>query len=193
MQCYLGTRSKSKQDSCPNLFFRIERNGQFQDLKINRIREGESVRLLGIWLDTDLSFKDFHSKIYKKLSFAAYALNRVKHFLDFDTLRILYYAFFHSHLEFSSTFLISSSMTLFSKIETLQKKVIRMLMGLPRYSHTAEAFWVLEILPFKTLCIFNCLKFMLQFRTRQLTSAFNNDFSTIREMNNRNLRNTYDF
>ena len=31
------------------------------------------------------------------------------------------------------------------KIESLQKKAIRLLMGLPRISHTAEAFWALNI------------------------------------------------
>ena len=37
------------------------------------------------------------------------------------------------------------------KIESLHKKAIRLLMGLPRISHTAEAFWALSILPFRKL------------------------------------------
>ena len=62
-------------------------------------------------------------------------------------MKLLYYSFFHSHLEFSSTFLMRASNIIIDKIESLQKKAIRLLMGLPRISHTAEAFWALNILP----------------------------------------------
>ena len=48
--------------------------------------------------------------------------------------------FFHSHLEFSSTFLYASSIKNSKKIESLQKQAIRLLIGLPRISHTSEAF-----------------------------------------------------
>ena len=40
------------------------------------------------------------------------------------------------------------------KIETIQKKAIILLIGLPRLSHTSEAFFgVLNILPFSALCL----------------------------------------
>ena len=66
---------------------------------------------------------------------------------------------FHSHLEFSSTFLMLTSNKNIDKIESLQKKAIRLLMGLPRISHTAEAFWALNILPIRKLGIFNVIKY----------------------------------
>ena len=48
------------------------------------------------------------------------------------------------------------------KIESLQKKDISLLMGLLRIFHTAEAFWALNILPFRKLGIFNVLQFLFQ-------------------------------
>jgi len=48
--------------------------------------------------------------------------------------------FFHYHLEFSSTFLMLTSNKNIDKKESLQNKAIRLLIGLPRISHTAEAF-----------------------------------------------------
>jgi len=54
------------------------------------------------------------------------------------------------------------------KIESLQKKAIRLLMGLPRISHTVEAFWALNKLPFRKLGIFNVIKFLFQLRGDQL-------------------------
>ncbi len=89
-----------------------------------------------------------------------YAMKKMKNFLSFETMKLLYYSFFHSHLEFSSTFLMLTSNKNIDKIESLQKKAIRLLMGLPRISHTAEAFWALNILPFRKLGIFNVIKFL---------------------------------
>ena len=78
------------------------------------------------------------------------------------------------------------------KIESLQKKAIRLLMGLPRISHTAEAFWALNILPFRKLGIFNVIKFLFQFKGEQLPSTFKKDF-TSKNIKNANLRNRNDF
>ena len=49
------------------------------------------------------------------------------------------------------------------KIESLQKKSIRLLMGLPRISHTAEAFWTYV------------MKFLIQFKGDQLPPTFKKD------------------
>ena len=40
------------------------------------------------------------------------------------------------------------------KIESLQKKAVSLVMGLPRKSHTVEALWALKILPFRKFEIF---------------------------------------
>jgi len=49
----------------------------------------------------------------------------------------------------------------------IAKKAIRRSLGLPRISHTAEAFWALNILPFRNLGIFNVIKFLFQFKEDQ--------------------------
>ena len=58
------------------------------------------------------------------------------------------------------------------KIESSQKKTIRLLMGLPRISHTAEAFWALNTLPFRKLGISNLIKFLFQFKDDRLSPIF---------------------
>ena len=58
------------------------------------------------------------------------------------------------------------------KIESLQKIAISLLMGLSRISHTAEAFWALNILPFRKLGIFNVIKFLYQLKGDQLPPTF---------------------
>ena len=108
-------------------------------------------------------------------------------------MKLLYYSFFHSHLEFSFTFLMLTSNKNIDKIESLQKKAIRLLMGLPRISHTAEAFWALNILPFRKLGIFNVRKFLFQLKRDQLPPTFKKDFILSKNIKNANLRNRNDF
>ena len=55
-------------------------------------------------------------------------MNKIK-ILSFDTTKLLCYSFFHSHFEFSSTFPMLTSNKNNAKIESLQKKAIRLLMG----------------------------------------------------------------
>ena len=99
-------------------------------------------------------------------------------------MKLLYYSFFHSHLKFSSTFLMLTSNKKIDKIESLQKKAIRLLMGLPRISHTAEAYWALNILPFRKLGIFNVIKFLFQFKEDQLPPTFKKDFTLLKNIKN---------
>jgi len=49
----------------------------------------------------------------------------------------------------------------------IAKKAIRCSLGLPRISHTAEAFWALNMLPFRNLGIFNVIKFLFQLKEDQ--------------------------
>ena len=58
------------------------------------------------------------------------------------------------------------------KIKSSQKKAICLLMGLPRISHTAEAFWALNTLPFRKLGISNLIKFLFQFKDDHLSPIF---------------------
>jgi len=78
------------------------------------------------------------------------------------------------------------------KIESLQKKAIRLLMWLPRISHIVEAFWALSILPYRKLGIFNVIKFLFQLKRDQLTQTFKKDFILSKNIKNANLRNRND-
>ena len=79
------------------------------------------------------------------------------------------------------------------KIVSLQKKAFRLLMGLPRICHTAEAFWAMNIFPFRKLGIFVTIKFLFQFKGDQLPPTFEKDFIVSKIIKNANLRNRNDF
>ena len=67
-------------------------------------------------------------------------------------------------------------------------------MGLLRISHTAEAFWDLNILPFRKLWIFNVIKFVFQFKgDLDYPQNIKKDFILAKTIKNANLRNRNDF
>ena len=75
----------------------------------------------------------------------------------------------------------------------MQKKDIRLLMGLPRIFHTAEAFWALNILPFRKLGFFNVIKFLFQFKGDQIPPTFKIDFILSTNIKTATLRNRNGF
>ena len=47
------------QNDCPDVFFKLGESTR----KIERIKETDSVRFLGIWLETKLNFNDYFKKV----------------------------------------------------------------------------------------------------------------------------------
>ena len=66
---------------------------------------------------------------------------------------MLYYAHFHSHMNYCSLFFPLLPKKLLNKIATLQKKAIRALCNSSFRAHTDELFFKLDILPLKYLGI----------------------------------------
>ena len=84
----LFSNSLNAQNDCPDVFFKLGESTR----KIERIKETDSVRFLGIWLDTRsrLNFNDYFIKIYKRLTFSLYAMKKMKNLLSFETMKLLY-------------------------------------------------------------------------------------------------------
>ena len=93
----LFSNSLNAQNDCPDVFFKLGETTR----KNECIKETDLVRFLGIWMDTKMNF---FKKIYRRLTYSFYAMKKIKNFLSLKTMKLLYCSFFHSHLEFSSSF-----------------------------------------------------------------------------------------
>ena len=62
----LFKNSLNAQNDCPDVFFKLGESTR----RIRRIKDTDSVRFLGIWLDTILNFNDYFKKIYRRLAFS---------------------------------------------------------------------------------------------------------------------------
>ena len=90
---------------------------------------------------TSLNLQDHGNILISKLVKAVYLLNRLKHVLSLKTKKMLYYAHFHSHMNYCSLFFPLLLKKLLNKIATLQRKAIRSLCNSSFRAHTDELFF----------------------------------------------------
>jgi Reverse transcriptase (RNA-dependent DNA polymerase) len=110
-----------------------------------------SFKLLGVYLDENLSFNQHCAHVCSKLSQANYIIGRAKNFLPKQALKTLYYSVFHPHLLYCLPVYSCTSNKNINKLKIMQKKVIRSVCNANYNAHTEELFKQLNILPLEKL------------------------------------------
>ena len=120
-------------------------------VKINGklIRPSKVVKYLGLYIDSNLNW-NFNTKILAaKLSRSIGMLAKVRHYVDSDTLKSIYYAIFHSHLSYGSIIWAQNSNNRnVKRIMRLQKKAVRIIKFNHFREHADPIFKQLGILKF---------------------------------------------
>jgi hypothetical protein len=145
--------------------------------------EEKSVKFLGILIDDELNFKHHLSLIRSKLSKSLFQIRKAKNFLAKESLILLYYAIFHSHLAYATIVWSSANQSLINDIFKLQKKAIR-LITLSKYNaHTEPIFKKLNILPLPDLITFFQVQFVHRFIDNLLPQSFSNTWTRNNDRN----------
>ena len=108
-------------------------------------------KLLGIHFDETLSFNHHVDFLRNKLSKSLFCINRAKNLLDSHSLKMLYFALFHSNLLYCIGTLTSMSKTNASKIGKMQNKAIRSITNSKRRQTVNPLYENLRILPYEAL------------------------------------------
>jgi hypothetical protein len=134
-------------------------NSEIQ-IKIGRknINTSNEIKFLGLIIDNKLSWKGHIEYITPKLNSACYCIRAVKPFVSQDTLKIIYYSYFHAVMVYGLPFWGTSTDSI--KVFKLQKKAIRVMMGCKRSQSCRELFIKLKILPLPSQYIFSLLMFL---------------------------------
>jgi hypothetical protein len=137
-----------------------------------------SYKILGIFIDENLTFDLHTNHITAKLNRSLYCMNKVKNFLPQPAMKSLYYALIHSHLSYCPIIASCASNTNTKKILTSQKKAIRIISSKPSHAHTSPLFKNLNILPFNLMTKYAKLNFTHSVVYNYCPASFTNTWTT---------------
>ena len=171
-------------------------NGLFWHCKVmlKASKESRSYKLLGVYLDECLTFKNHENGVCNKINQSIYCINRAKKILSIKAQKSLYFALIHPHLLYCISVYSCTSSTILKRITLLQKKTIRIIKKSPPLAHTQPLFLQNKILPFDKLIMQSKLIFMHAVQYGYAHETFLNSWTTnIARNPNIQLRNADDF
>ena len=96
----------------------------------------QSLQILGITIDSKLSFTPHCNKACSSASSLLYAFRRIRHLLTTPQATLLYTSVIRPRLEYCSTLLIGTAQANIDKLEKCQNKAIRIIYKIPQRTHT---------------------------------------------------------
>ena len=134
------------------------------------------IKFLGITVDDKLSWRPHITNISTIISRNIGIINRLKFHIPLSSLLTLYFSLILPYLNYGLLAWGSAHQNLLDKLLLLQKKVIRIICGVPPRSHTEPLFIKHEILKIKDLYFFQLGQFMFNYNVNALPSIFNSMF-----------------
>jgi hypothetical protein len=122
------------------------------------LSEINHTKFLGLELDKNINWKNHVQKILPKLSSACYLIRRMSPFCNLTTLKMIYFAYFHSIMEFGIIFWGISVES--KKILLQQKRIIRAMTGTNSRTTCRNLFRKLGILTLPSQFIYSAMKFL---------------------------------
>ena len=147
-----------------------------------RIEETCKTKFLGVIIDNKLTWKDHINYISGKIARGIGVIIKARKFLNKKSLLSLYYSFIYPYLIYCNVVWGNTYKTYLEKITLLQKRVIRIIAGVPRLFSTDPLFSQMDML--KCGCINKYLVGRLMFRlhTRENQNSFNDFFIVNRDL-----------
>jgi len=134
--------------------FRLEIGGEILS-RISENAEEKYVKLVGIALDENLSFKHHINQIKAKLNRSNFIISRSGKFLPQEIRVLVYNSLVKSVLEFGCWVYGYAGKTVMDQLFKLQKKIVRNVAGVKRNVHTNELFVKLGLLKLQDLVEYN--------------------------------------
>jgi hypothetical protein len=128
--------------------------------KDKKVTAVDSIKFLGLTLDNSLSWKKHVEAIIPKLSAATFAMRVVNPFLSLDSLKLIYYSYFHSILSYGIIFWGNTPHS--NVIFKIQKKIVRIMTGIRNRDSCREYFKRLKILPLQSQYLLSLLLFVAE-------------------------------
>ena len=117
-------------------------------------------------------------------------LRSVKNLLNYESLKSIYYALFHSNIIYGLPIWSCTNQSNLNLIFKMQKKAIRIVSNSSYNAHTEPLFKKCTILPLEKLVTFFNLQIMQHYKQGFLPPSFNNTWLTNQERRNEEIQIT---
>ena len=150
-----------------------------------RIERVTSFNFLGLTINEYMTWSDHSAKIANKISRTLGVMNRLKRFLPFSVMKLMYDSLILSHLQFGITCWGFES----NRLIRLQKRALRIMTNSKYNAHTEPVFKELCLLKLGDIFDIQCMKFFFKFKNETLPKYFRSLFTFNHEMYQIETRN----
>ena len=152
------------------------------------IDEVSYTKFLGVYIDNRLNWKKHISVISGKVSRAIGIVVRARKFLNTGALKTLYNSFIYPYYTYCNHVWGNACMSTLNPLVLLQKRIIRIISGSKRLSHTDPLFKELGLLKLKDVNKFVIGKFMFRWYHDEVPSIFHDYFDYVKNVHNHDTR-----
>ena len=159
---------------------RVIANEDIPDLMINdkKIERVSCFNFLGLTINKFMNWSSHSAKIANKISRTLGIMNRLKRYLPFSALKLMYDSLILSHLQFGITCWGFE----WNRIFKLQKRALRIMTNSKYNAHTEPLFKELEMLKVSDIFDVQCMKFWYKFVNKSLPEYFGTMFTFNNEL-----------
>ena len=153
------------------------------------IERKNEVKFLGLYLDSKLDWNAHIKFVRNKMNSALYAMRISKNILKQSHMMTLYYSLFYPYIDYGITLWGASYTQHINKLQTSQKKAIRLITGSKYNDHTDPLFRSTKMLTIKDIYEYKMAKFMYLFNANILPNPISEMLTMNTEIHNHFTRN----
>ena len=157
------------------------------------IEQVSDLKFLGVVLDDKLNWKSHIAYVSNKLAKSIGILYKVRYILSSELRKILYSAFVTPHIAYCNIVWGSTYRSNLKALMILQKKAVKLALGLPLLYPSVQLFHTASILSFSNINLLQVSMFMYRFHNDMLPSFFKRFFTYNYDIHQHNLRNLHNF
>ncbi|KAG8244467.1 hypothetical protein J6590_108270 [Homalodisca vitripennis] len=124
------------------------------------LEQVEETKFLGLTIDENLAWEEHVNLVIRKTSSGLYALRRLAHSCNIETLKNLYYALIHSHISYGICIYGSTTKRNMDQLLMQQKRALRIMFNLKQTDSVKHLFSELNIFTVYSLYIYESVKFV---------------------------------
>ena len=150
----------------------------------NELSRCKSAKYLGITIESNLRWNLHIASSCKMLSQSAGTISKLRHFVNFETLKMLYHSFIKSHLSYEILSWGNDYKSAIQPLQVLQNKILRLMFKIEPQSHVPNNYLhnSSKLLKIEDLYKLELAKFMYLYEHSKLSPLFSDYFLPLKKI-----------